>query len=652
MILQGSGALIGTPTAEPPSAAAGEEGFQLSFVDTDIAAVAGAVLGEGLGVPFVIDPQVKGTMTLQATRALSRDEVLAALESALRVQGVALVDVHGVYQVVPAKEAPRRIPQLRLPGQGTRGFGIYIVPLEYVSAAEMEKVLQPFAPDGGILRVDGARNLLLLAGTGQEIATLLHVIRSFDVDWLAGMSFALFALEYVDAKTLAAELAEVFAPPASPIAGLVRFVPLGRLNTLLVMTPQPKYLTQVEAWIRRLDLGASTPGRRIYVYDVQNGKADDLANSLNRILSLSLETSGLTESAAGTAARGTNGTPRALQSSALEESTALAAGTLKIVPNAENKSLLILASPSEFAVIEAALKRLDVLPIQVLIEASVAEVTLTDELRYGLQWAYQGGDGPLILSESGSGSINQQFPGFSYLFTGRTDIRAVLNAIESLTNVRVISSPKLLVLNNREAQLQIGDQVPVAVQSAVSITDPNAPIVNAVQFRDTGVILRVTPRANKSGRVLLEVAQEVSDVVPTTTSGIDSPTIQQRKISTSVAVRNGETVALGGLIRDSRSRTRSGVPYLQRIPGVGGLFGSTGRTVRRTELIVLLTPRVVRSEQESAEVMNELQEQFRSLRRVVPSWQPARTVAGPASAPAPPDAESNEAAPKPPAPVE
>ena len=308
----------------------------------------------------MVDPQVKGAMTLQATRALSRDEVLVALESALRVQGAALVNVNDVYHVVPLKDASQRITNLRIPGAGGRGFGIYIVPLQFVSAAEMERILKPFAPEGGILRVDPSRNMLLLAGTSQEITTLLNVVKTFDVDWLAGMSFAMFPLEYVDAETLSSELGAVFAGTNSPIAGVVRLVPLSRLNSLLVVTTQPKYLKDVEAWIRRLDLGITAPGRRIYVYDVQNSKADDLADTLNRILTLdgggesSVPRTGTPDGA--TAVSSTSGSAVAATETPLYGS----ANSTRIVPNAENNSLLIFATPSEFGVIEAALKRLDV----------------------------------------------------------------------------------------------------------------------------------------------------------------------------------------------------------------------------------------------------------------------------------------------------
>jgi len=173
----------------------------------------------------------------------------------------------------------------------------------------------------------------------------------------------------------------------------------------------------------------------------------------------------------------------------------------------------------------------------------------------------------------------------------------------------------------------------VTVQSSVGTVGDNSPIVNSVQFRDTGVILRVTPRVNKSGLVTLDVSQEVSDVVPTTTSGIDSPTIQQRKFNTTVAVRNGETVALGGLIRDAKSRSRSGIPGLRRIPVIGDLFGSTDKTARRTELIVLMTPRVIQTEQDSLELLEKLRRDFRGLRQVAPEWGVHASPPPPAPAP-------------------
>jgi general secretion pathway protein D len=263
------------------------------------------------------------------------------------------------------------------------------------------------------------------------------------------------------------------------------------------------------------------------------------------------------------------------------------------------------------------IERLDVIPNQVLLEATIAEVTLDDELSYGLQWFFRSGDMKFkftdIADAAGKGIVGSIFPGFSYLFSGG-DARVALNAISSLTDVKVISSPTIMVLDNKTATLQVGDEVPVVTQSAVSVNDPDAPIVNSVNFRNTGVILKVTPRVNESGVVLLDIEQEVSDVVRTTSSGIDSPTIRQRRIQTTVAVHSGESLALGGLIREADARNRSGVPFISRVPVIGNLFKSKTDTRDRTELLVLITPRVVRNQGEARAVTDELRSRLRSLK--------------------------------------
>lgn len=645
-LFPGTGDLIATPdvspSAEKPLTG---EGFQLQFVDADIATVVASIIGDGLGAPYTIDPGIKGTMTLQSTRPLGKAELLSSLETALEVQGFALISTKTGYRVAALKDAARASVGLRQPGASRQaGYGIQIVPLRYIGAADMQKVLEPFAPTGGILLVDEARNLLTLAGTGTELASMLDVVATFDVDWLAGMSFALFHLNYVDAKTLTGELTSIFADPRSPLNGIVRLIPIPRLNAILVMTAQKKYLSDIETWIKRLDLGGSSPGRRIYVYDVQNSKASSLAKTLNRILSLSTtevettptsSTSGHLGGAGGgllggglgaTSMQGSTfgqGAPSPPVSSPVGNGAARSAeavvdtGAIRIVPDDDNNSLLIMASPSEFGTIEAALKRLDVPARQVLIEASLAEVTLTKELQYGVQWSYLTGHGPVV--QSPDGNISQQFPGLSYLYTKGESIKSVLNTIESLTKVRVLSSPKLLVLNNHEAQLQVGDEVPITTQSAVGTVAGNAPIVNSVAYQDTGVILHITPRVNQSGLVQLDIEQEVSDVSPTTTSGINSPTINQRKIATTVSARSGETIALGGLITDSVTKSKSGVPLLSEIPLIGALFGSHSNDHNRTELIVLITPHVIRSDDESHETMEMLRREFKTLSDLAPA---------------------------------
>ena len=287
--------------------------------------------------------------------------------------------------------------------------------------------------------------------------------------------------------------------------------------------------------------------------------------------------------------------------------------SVRIIADESKNALLIMATPRQYKAVEAALRKLDMMPLQVMIEATIAEVTLNDDLKFGVEWFLQQGNNRAAFSTAATGAVASAFPGFSYLFSGGKGASAVLNTLASLTNVRVISSPQILVMDNQTAKLQVGDQVPIATQSAVSIQQTNAPIVNTLQYRDTGVILEVTPRVNPGGPVFMEIKQEVSDVAKTTTSGIDSPTIQQRKITSTVAVQSDQPVALGGLIKDAKNETRSGVPVLSEVPVLGGLFRTTNNRIDRTELMVIITPRVVRDPTDAQRVTDDLRKRMRTL---------------------------------------
>jgi general secretion pathway protein D len=279
---------------------------------------------------------------------------------------------------------------------------------------------------------------------------------------------------------------------------------------------------------------------------------------------------------------------------------------MTITSDDESNALVIYSTPQQYRIVEDARHKLDVRPLQVMIEATIGEVTLTDELQYGLQWFFRQGKHSAELGEGKTNALVQNFPGFSYMFS-EANTNVVLNALTSLTTVNVLSSPELFVLNNHTASLQVGDEVPITTASAVSTDTSSAPLVNSVEYRDTGVILKVTPRVNDSGLVLLDIAQEVSDVATTDTSNIDSPTIQQRRIASSVAVQDGQTIVLGGLIKDNRSDTKAGLPFLRDLPGIGELFGSRDKTHDRTELIVLLTPKVVRNPIDVQALTDELE---------------------------------------------
>ena len=642
-IYPGSGDFTGTARAQTQRTHVGEEGdITLNFINTDVKDVAKAVLGDYLKLNYEIGANVQGNVTIQTSQPLKRTQVLPALEQALRLNGMALVQSHGIYKVVTLADAPK-LANIGGPGHKSDvGYGVDIVPVRYVSAVEMQKLLEPLAPASGIIHVDAARNVLLIEGTAEERQTLRDDVALFDADWLSGMSFAIITPSYTDAIELTKELNQVMGGLNSPLGQLVQLVPIERLNAVLAISHQAKYLDHLRAWVNRLDRPGQGSDKRIYVYNVQNGRASDLASTLGKLLFGSGASTSHAPSAGGTAAAAPNFEPGLSSSSSPSPATttpsqvsaaptigapaeavsvsgnAPGIGSLSITADETNNALAILATPQQYGVIEQALRKLDAAPLQVLLEAAIAEITLTNDTKYGMQYFYQPNSAnQIVLSDSGTSAITQSFPGFSYMFSNGSDIKVILDAISTVTHVEVVSSPEVMVLNNQTADLQVGDRVPIITEQAISTTSGDAPIVNSVEYQDTGVILKVTPRVNRGGMVMLDISQEVSEVASATTSGIQSPTFQERKINSSVAVQDGETLVLGGLISDSRSTTKSGVPFLQDVPVLGNLFRDTGNSKDRTELMVLITPHVVDDLKKARKITDELRRRLPAVQAVL-----------------------------------
>ena len=609
------------PVPERREAAGGD--LELDFADAEIKDVVRTVLGDMLKVPYSIDPQVQGKVTLRTSRPLRRADVVAALETALKANNAVIVRADNVYNVIAATDAQKRIDGFEVSGTARSrlpGYGVEIVPLKFIAAAEMNKILIPIAPANGIMSTDAGRNLIFLAGTRQERAAMLDTIKLFDVDYMKGMSYALVRPEHLDAPALAEELKSVFKSTAGANADLLRFVPLARLNTLLVVSPRAAYLSEVSKWVERLDVAQRRPARGVYYYRMQNAKAEGVARSLAAVYgsAVNLGDAGAPQGDPSEQGGAPNGPVPADQPGqppqpAPSFGTPRGGGTanLQIAVDAANNALIVRAGASEYAALERFLKEIDIAPDQVMIELTIAEVTLNDALRYGVEWFFRNADQTYNLGRtSNPASI---FPGFSFTYTV-PDIDVVVNALDNITDVRVISAPKLLTLDNKSATLQVGDQVPIITQSATGVRDANDPtIVNSVQFRDTGIVLKVTPRIGKSGMVFVDVEQEVSSAIPTTTSGIDSPTIQQRKLSNSVAVQDGDSIALGGLIRESQTMNEGGVPVLKDVPLLGKLFSTTSETSDRTELLIFLKPRIIRSPAAAREITDSLRKGLRGL---------------------------------------
>ncbi|MES9833423.1 MAG: type II secretion system secretin GspD [Candidatus Thiodiazotropha sp. DIVDIV] len=622
------------------SAPAGD--ITLNFEKADLREVIQTILGELLDESYILDPAVKGNVTIQTGKSLSRADLLPTLETLLRMNNAAMVHVDGVYRVLPLGKAVQgqKVPRLAdssapIPA----GYALQIVPLEYIGAREMAEILQPLAPKESLIRVDAVRNLLVMGGTGAEMAGLLETVNLFDVDWIKGLSVGFFPLKYAKVSAVTKELqAIVGSIDSNPLQGMFRIVPIDEADGILVVTPQKRYLDRVAEWIPRLDrvdTQEAGTGQRLYVYRVQNGDAEDLADMLQQLFSSAGSTRTKNRSAKvapgktkKTLSSSTDSESKTISSTSVTRMTLTGTGgdssekEIRVVADAKHNSLVITATPSQYASMLEALQKLDQRQLQVMVEATIIEVALTDSLRYGLQWAFNNnvdgdnftGDGSLTIGDSGT-ALATVVPGFNFsLLRGVGDVRAIFTALAEDTLVRVLSSPSLMVLDNETASIQVGDQVPVVTAQQQSTTDSNATLINSVSYKDTGVLLEVTPRVNPGGLVTLEVTQEVSDASTTTSSTVDSPTISTRKIESTVAVQNGEALILGGLIRDQGSSGSSGLPFLSNIPLIGWLFGQESDSNRRTELVVVLVPTVVFDSNDNRKVVESFRRKLEGLK--------------------------------------
>ena len=641
-ILEGQPRAPMTQPTQPVQVKGGD--ISLNFPSADIRVVAKAVLGDVLKVPYSVAAGLNTAVTVVTPRPIARSSVITFLEDALRTSGLALVERNGTFSI-------ELIDQARANGSGgvgaTIGFSNEIVQLQFVSADEMKRLLEPVLP-GVVSQVDPASNRLTLSGTSGQRASARDLLKQFDVNWLRNMSFALFVPQRTDSRLIVPELEKLINAPDAPTRGLVRLISMEKLNGILAVSSQRQYLDDVNRFVEVLDREGQNNEPKLFVYRVQNGRSRDLAKTLNTAFGNAPQ--GGDTSAGGNQAiqfqQAPDGNSRADSSrsgssggsSGNQQQPPQNTPNLQSVPppndgsgasssrpsgiaanissDDNNNAIIVFGTPREYALIEDALRKLDVLPYQVLIEAAITEVSLTEDLRFGLQWNFSPSGSNGTLTESTTNlNLVRNVPGFSFAFNPSSTINGVLNTLESKTNVNVVSAPKLLVLNNQTAVLQVGDQVPIATQNSTATTDPNAPTINSIEYRDTGVILKVTPRVNGSGLVLLDIAQEVSDVNLTASrgAGINSPTISTRRISTSVAVQDGEVLALGGLIRNTQTKGRVGFPFLSQIPIIGGLFGRQASGGNKIELIVLLKPRVLRTVDDGRAVTDELRAKIKSL---------------------------------------
>ena len=619
----------------------------LNFENTDIREVVKIVLGDTLKLNYIVDPGVHGGVSMQTGAPVSRNDLLPLLETLLRMNNATLVRKGNTYHVVPVAKANKGLltpqladAQLPLPA----GHNLVIRPLRNIGADEMNDILKPLVRENSIVRVDNKRNLLILSGSAQDMQQMMDIIDTFDVNWVKGLSVGFFALENGSVDQVQQDLDAVLGgDTGKALGGLVRITPIESANGFLVVSAHREYLEEVGKWIKRFDsMAQSGEEQRLFVYRVRNGKAEDLAGLLNELFtgksakpktkpgsvapglkSTTVASKSKNSKSAAEKARKPKVAAKKKPTSASSGKSSALEGEIRVVADEDHNTLLILASPRDYKRILSTLEQLDIVPLQVHIEATIVEVLLKDKLKYGISWFFQGGAGGngrqsiggVGGSTSGtniSGGLSSLLNGFNWSLIDSTGaVKAVLNAFANDSLVNVLSAPSVMVLDNHEAKIRVGDEVPTLTQSQ---SNDAGNIIQTVQYRETGIILTVKPRVNPGGLVTMEVTQEVSAVADTEIQ-TNQPTIQTREINSTVAVQSGQTVVLGGLIRDKRTNSEGGVPFIYKIPVLGSLFGETENGNERVELVIVLTPRVITSAEDALRITRDFRTRMQGLKQ-------------------------------------
>ncbi|MGX1324339.1 general secretion pathway protein D [Bradyrhizobium sp. USDA 377] len=677
----------------------GGSGYDLNFENAPVATVAKVVLGDVLNVGYTIDPRVQGTVTLASVRPVPKADALYVLENALRMSGVALVRDRTGYRLLPAPEAgPGGVDRSM---NAAAGQGVTVVPLRYVSAQNIFKLLDAFGVKASTMRPDNARNTLIVSGSGTDRATAVDTILSFDADWMRGQSVGIFPVRNSSPEPVITEIEKIMDSGEGGMSqNVIKFQPISRLNSILVVSQKPEYLKRAQTWIARLDR-SDTDGVNLKSYPLRYGNSKLVVALLNEMLlnqgSASSSTldnassqiapgagmsttsssnpvaslSALPTAAAGAATPVT--TPPGSSLSARPAPAAAATPAqdnglgglsgggakpglngilqnVRITADVTNNAVLVYANQEAQRIVEQTIRQIDRPQRQIAIEATIAEVTLNDQLNYGVQFFLASQKGSISNTVSGisnsatigsntepaSNPVNaaagallgRALPGFNFLIGSENSPRVVLDALHGITNVKVLSNPSLVVLDNQAATLQVGDQVPFSTGTATVLTANNT-VVNTIDYKNTGIILRVLPRANANGNVVLDIEQEISSVAAGSANSL-TPTISQRRVKSSIAVTSGQTVLLAGLISETENRQRQGIPILDSIPGMGDAFSHQSTARARTELILFIRPTVIKDGVDAHVIAEEMRSKMNG--RIVGTSNPVVTVSPPRAA--------------------
>jgi len=605
--------------------------ISLELDNTDIYQVI-KIIADNLKLNYIIDSGIKGSVNVHTSGTLRRSDLLPLLETLLKINGATMVKVGNFYQILPTTLAIKQpLPVLQANQTALDDqIVIQIIRMRFVGAVEMARLLTPYLSEGASIVTHESGNILLLSERRSNLRKLLDLIDIFDTKVFEGDRVRLLPVKNNFARDLVGDLKSVFAGYGlSEAGGAIRFLSMDRTNSILVIAGNQSIFPEVERWLERLDQPLPSAGFRNYVYKVKNTKATDLEGVLRNLYAPVLRT--------GIATNPQPPVPPPSQqvasplpfpaTSPAPASTDVLSGaaltSIKIIADPITNSLIVQATPQEWAEIERTLQQLDILPRQVLIDAQIYEVTLSDSLNLSLTASLQN-SAPLKGNAQTTASFDGGPPaliGQTFAFVGRTRaLVAFLNASENRSRVRTLSAPSVLVKDNFAADFTVGADVPVPTSSAVAAgvqSGGNSVFTQTIAFRSVGVLMRVRPQINEGGTLTLDVSQEVSDAQPNTTDTIAAPVIGRSAVTSTIVVQDNETVAISGFVRENRELDRSRLPLLGRIPGVGVLFGNTSNTSARTELIVLITPHVVRTRQEAESATEELKNKLREVKKLL-----------------------------------
>lgn len=603
------------------SQAARTEPYLFAFQDAEITKVVQEVL-DSLNAPYGIDPAVTGRMSLRIDQRMTRAQLIEALDAALAINGVAMIRDQDRLYITPmtkAKSASAVKPYD--PGARRIGYEVVAVPLNYAQPSEVTKALEAISGKGLLLLPYDKLGLVVIGGGGQDLQSALETLKVFDQNVFADSKLRWFQLNQADATSVAGEVEKLLQ--ASGAAG-VAVVPLRRLNGLMVFARSPDVLDKMRDWIVRLDVTETQGASSLWIYHPRHTNAESLAKTLSAVMQADNRATSdnlSTQRFGAASAAPTSGPSSAIQSSSTERVSGDANNASgfrdtsgRITVDKESNTLFLTGSAADWVKAQKILAEIDRLPDQIMVEASIVEVTLTNDIQFGVDWNALSGDFQVSSLNNKTGSVGPSYPGGSITFL-HGNIEAAVNALGSVAAIQVVSAPKIVVLDSKTARLQIGDQVPVVNQSSQSTSNGGAPILNSIDYRSTGVLMSVTPRISGQDQITLEVSQEVSSVAKTSSSGIDSPTIQQRRFESALILQSGGVVALGGLINSNANTAKSGVPGLKSLPLAGALFSSRSKSQARTELIVLMSARILRDQPATDAAMADLFQDMLELKR-------------------------------------